>query len=186
MSISEAQFMRSVLANPVNAELLTMLPMLGLPQCTLTAGCLFQTVWNLRCGNDAAWGVKDYDVFYFDDGDLSWGAEDAVIRRARAFLGDAGLKVEIRNQARVHLWYFEKFGKAYPRLECVEDGIDRYLISCTRLGIRVADQTLHAPDGLEDMWNGVLRMNAVNAQPDLFERKCNDYRSRWPWLTIGD
>jgi hypothetical protein len=56
MSISEAQFMRSVLANPVNAELLTMLPMLGLPQCTLTAGCLFQTVWNLRSGNDAAWG----------------------------------------------------------------------------------------------------------------------------------
>jgi uncharacterized protein len=27
----------------------------------------------------AGWGVKDYNVFYFDDHDPSWEAEDAVI-----------------------------------------------------------------------------------------------------------
>jgi len=150
----------------------------------VTAGCLFQTAWNLKYGKDAAWGVKDYDVFYFDDDDLSWEAEDAVIRRARHVLGDVGQQVEIRNQARVHLWYFEKFGKSYPRLQTVEDGVDRYLISCTRLGIRVEDRALYAPDSLDDMWNGILRMNPLNAQPDLFANKSKDYRLRWPWLTV--
>ena len=77
------------MADPVNAALLTRLPALRL----LTAGCLFQAVWNERAGQPPSWGVKDYDVFYFDDGDLSWAAEDAVIRRGRARLGDLGVTV---------------------------------------------------------------------------------------------
>ncbi len=185
MSISEADFLRFVLKNPVNARLLDTLPLLDLPHCTLTAGCLFQAVWNRKSGNDAAWGVKDYDVIYFDD-DLSWSAEDAVIQEARRVLGDSGLRVEIKNQARVHLWYPARFGKSYPRLTSVEDGIDRYLIACTRVGIRVKDRKVYAPDGLDDLWNGVLRMNPMNPQPEMFAKKCVDYRSRWPWLTIRD
>lgn len=184
MQSSEDQFLNSVRANPVNARLLEVLPALEIPHCTLTAGCLFQTIWNLRSGNHASWGVKDYDVFYFDGSDLSWDAEDAIIKKAKHMLGDLSGRVEIKNQARVHLWYSEKFGRPYPRLARVEDGIDRYLVSCTRIGINVDDGTLYAPDGLEDMSNGVLRMNPANAQPDLFAKKCADYRSRWPWLTV--
>jgi hypothetical protein len=62
----------------------------------LTAGCLFQAVWNLRSGKAAHADIKDYDIFYFDDGDLSWDAEDAVIREASALLGD--LQVSIGGQ----------------------------------------------------------------------------------------
>ena len=69
--MTEAEFRDSVLQNPCNAALLNRLPGLGLPQCYLTAGCLFQAVWNRRSGRAPDWGVKDYDVFYFDDGDLS-------------------------------------------------------------------------------------------------------------------
>jgi hypothetical protein len=42
----------------------------------------------------ANWGVKDYDVFYFDDRDLSWNSEDAVIQRVDALAGDLGIRVE--------------------------------------------------------------------------------------------
>ncbi|MDK1375233.1 nucleotidyltransferase family protein [Sinorhizobium sp. 6-70] len=185
MPITTQQFMSHVRENPVNDRLLSTLPSLGLPHCALTAGCLFQTVWNLKSGNEPGHGIKDYDVFYFDDSDLSWEAEDQAIRRAKDALGELSEKVEIKNQARVHLWYSEKFGRPYPILRKVEDGIDRYLISCTRLGINVADCRVYSPDKFDDMWNGVLRINPLNAQPDLFRNKCQEYLSRWPWLVIA-
>ncbi|MBB4228399.1 nucleotidyltransferase family protein [Rhizobium mongolense] len=110
-------------------------PDLGLPQGTLTAGCLFQTVWNLKSGNEPG------------------------------------------NQARVHLWYQQKFGSLCPPLTRVEDGIDRYLIACTQCGIGIRSGEVYAPDGLGDMRNGILRINPNNPQTDLFLRKCQDYKT---------
>jgi hypothetical protein len=43
----------------------------------VTAGCLFQTVWNVVTDRPPTSGIKDYDIFYFDGTDLSWEAEDA-------------------------------------------------------------------------------------------------------------
>ena len=34
------------------------------------AGCLYQTVWNVLTGRDRGTGIEDYDLIYFDDGDL--------------------------------------------------------------------------------------------------------------------
>jgi hypothetical protein len=39
-------------------------------------------------------------------------------------------------------------------------------------------------NGLEDMWDGILRMNPLNIQIARFHQKAEDYRSRWPWLMI--
>ncbi len=179
-------FIECALSNPANAALLSRLPSLGLGECHLAAGCLFQAVWNRASGQAADWGVKDYDVFYFDDRDLSWDAEDAVIRRVAALAADLGITVETRNQARVHLWYEQRFGSGYPRLASARDGIDRYLISCTCVGIEVASGELYAPNGLQDLARGILRMNPLNTLPDLYRRKAESYRARWPWLTIVD
>jgi hypothetical protein len=180
------EFCHWATSNPVNAELLSRLPSLTLNQCYLAAGCLFQAVWNRLSARSASWGVKDYDVFYFDDGDLSWEAEDAVIQRVRRLSDDLGVTVEVKNQARVHLWYEQRFGSPYPRLGSTRDGIDRYLVSCTCVGIDVASSELYAPNGLQDLYDGILRMNPHNGRPDLFRRKAGDYRARWPWLTISD
>ena len=184
MAIMNDEFLAHVQSNPINRLMLRDLPKLGLPQCMLTAGSLLQTAWNIRSGNDPEYGIKDYDVFYFDDHDLSWKAEDRVIQRAAEFLGYLADRVEIKNQARVYLWYEERFGKSYPALKGTEGGIDRFLIACTRLGVRVADGSLYAPDHFDDMWQGILRMNPLNAQPDLFAQKCKEYQERWPWLRV--
>ncbi|MBY8821831.1 nucleotidyltransferase family protein [Sphingomonas colocasiae] len=172
------------MANPANAALVARLPALGLNQCHLVAGCLFQAVWNRASGHAPGWGIKDYDIFYFDDGDLSWDAEDGVIRAVDALTADLGVTVEVRNQARVHLWYAERFGTGYPQLRSARDGIDRYLIACTCVGIEVATGEFYAPDGLDDLARGVLRMNPRNPRPALFREKAESYRSRWPWLTV--
>jgi uncharacterized protein len=174
------------MSNPANAALLSRLRSLTLGQCHLTAGCLFQAAWNHSSGQAANWGVKDYDVFYFDERDLSWDAEDAVIQRVSSLAGDLGITVETRNQARVHLWYEQRFGTGYPKLTSARDGIDRYLISCTCVGIEVASGELYAPNGLLELECGILRMNPLNPRPDLFRLKAENYRARWPWLTIVD
>ncbi len=182
--ISTRSFLSGISENPINASILQRLPELGLPACHLTAGCLFQTIWNLRSGNQADWGIRDYDIFYFDNHNLSWEAEDAVIRRAEYFFRDLPARIEVRNQARVHLWYQKKFGTPSPVLRSAREGIDRYLIAGTCIGIDVATGHLYAPNGLQDVWDGVLRINRANPQPLLFQRKAGSYQARWPWLTI--
>ncbi|MEG1039992.1 MAG: nucleotidyltransferase family protein [Pseudomonas sp.] len=172
------------MSNPINAELAARLPALGVDQCLLTAGCLFQAVWNHQAQLPAAWGIKDYDVFYFDH-DLSWETENAVIQAAQHLFQDLEVNIEVKNQARVHLWYAERFGRPYPQLLSARDGVDRYLIAGTCIGLDIASGEVYAPYGLEDIEHGLLRINLKNPQPDLFEQKAKSYQARWPWLKIS-
>ena len=183
--MTEVEFVDGALANIVNAELLARLRSLDLPECYLTAGCLFQPIWNRKSGQRAGWGIKDYDVFYFDQ-DISWSAEDQFIRLVAEATADLSVIVEVRNQARVHLWYPQRFGGDYPQLASTRDGIDRYLICCTCVGIEVVSGAVYAPYGLEELGQGDLRINPLNAKPDLFRQKAQSYQSRWPWLTVVD
>ncbi len=182
--LDEAGFLRHVRAVPTNVALLERLPALGLPHCYLAAGCLFQPVWNHRSGNPPGWGISDFDIFYFDASDVSWEAEDEVIQRAARHFSDLDATIEIRNQARVHLWYEQKFGRPIAPLTSSQDGIEGFLVACTCIGINVDTADIHAPDGLQDLWNGILRPNPKTAKDPLFLKKAESYKARWPWLTI--
>ena len=122
MTLTPERLVTIAMTNPINAQIAEQLPSLGLTQCMLTAGCLFQAVWNQHSDLPPESGVKDYDIFYFDT-DLSWEAENDVIVRTRQLFQDLNAKVDIKNQARVHLWYGERFVRAYPQLESARDGI---------------------------------------------------------------
>ncbi|MFJ7886138.1 nucleotidyltransferase family protein [Pseudomonas sp. NPDC096917] len=183
MNLTPEQLVCVAMTNPVNAALMTRLPLLGVDQCMLTAGCLFQAVWNQRSHLPPAFGVKDYDVFYFDK-DVSWEAENEVIVESRRLFEDLGVNVDIKNQARVHLWYAERFGRPYPQLLSVKDGIDRYLVAGTCVGLSTETADVYAPYGLDDIGLGLLRSNPKTPQPDLFVNKAKSYQERWPWLTI--
>jgi len=177
------QLLSIAMANPINAEIAARLPSLGLDQCMLTAGCLFQAVWNQTSKLPLDWGVKDYDVFYFDK-DLSWEAENEVINRARDLFQELNVDIEFKNQARVHLWYGQRFARPYPQLRSAKDGIDRYLVAGTCVGLDVQTGEVYAPYGLDDLENGLLRINPANPEPGLFIHKAKSYQARWPWLKI--
>jgi hypothetical protein len=72
--VLETRFVEEILRNDNNRRSCSACPRC-LPDAWLVAGCLFQTVWNLQAGRDATAGIKDYDLFYFDDADLSEQAE---------------------------------------------------------------------------------------------------------------
>jgi uncharacterized protein len=180
--MTEAEFLAAIQQNPFNAALLARLPVLGLPDCWLVSGSLFQTVWNLQCDLAPTHGIKDYDIFYFDP-DTSWDAEDAVIARGRDVFADLDVEVEIRNQARVHLWYEKKFGAPYPLLLRATDGIDRFLSPCSQVGVRANDLALYAPKGLDDVAAMVARPNPVpNYDRGRFLEKAQRWQARWPRL----
>jgi hypothetical protein len=124
--MDEARLVEAVLRNRANQIILERLPGFGLADAWLVSGSVFQTVWNVLTGRAPNYGIKDYDIFYFD-ADTSWEAEDAIIHRVAAATSDIGVSVEPRNQARVHLWYSNKFGTAYSPLQRATEGIDRFL-----------------------------------------------------------
>lgn len=175
-----AHFRADVCRNPVNRAILERWNDLALPDAWLVAGCLFQTVWNLRSGQAPGAHIKDYDLFYFDPGSLDRDAEHRAQARVDEVLGDLGVTIEASNQARVHLWYEAHFGCSYEPLGSSRDGIDRFLVTATCVGVRPDE--VYAPYGLDLLYAGVLTMNPRLPRPALFERKAASYRMRWPWL----
>jgi hypothetical protein len=179
-------FLAATLRNPVNEAIAGALFQLDLPDAWIVSGCLVQTVWNGLTGRAADYGIADYDVFYFDP-DTSWQAEDAVIRKLQDQLTNPGVKVEARNQARVHLWYPEKHGLPYPALHSSTQGIDRFLTRNTQVGIRrtAEGHEIHAPNGFDDIANMIVRPNpGPNFSAANYAAKAARWKALWPELTV--
>jgi hypothetical protein len=181
------QFKAALLRNETLAEVLARAVAMALPDWYLVAGCLYQTVWNVITGQQPEAGILDYDLAYFDGSDLSWAAEDAVIRAGqRLFAGLPG-PVQIRNQARVHIWYEQKYGIACPPYTSAEAAIDTFEATTACLGVRVEPDGrwhVYAPFGLADVFNLVVRPNPVLAPQRVYEAKAERWRRQWPELTV--
>lgn len=184
--MTEAEFIDAAFTNPTNRKIVDRLGSLGCADAWLVSGALFQSVWNLVTARPPYYGIRDYDIFYFD-ADLSWEAEDAVIRRASRVYADLGERVEIRNQARVHLWYRDKFGAPYSRLRRATHGIDRFLMTCAQVGIGrpCGAISVYAPAGFDDIERMVVRPNrTANFQAATYYAKALRWREVWPEITV--
>jgi uncharacterized protein len=182
-----AHFRAALARNRTLSEVLVRSAAIGLPDWYLVAGCLYQTVWNVVTGQPPEAGILDYDLAYFDASDLSWEAEDAVIQAGRQAFAGLPAPVQIRNQARVHLWYEQKYGSPCPPHESTEAAIDTFeaLVAC--LGVRLEPGErwrVYAPHGLADMFNLVTRPNPVLAPRSVYEAKVSRWRRQWPALTV--
>jgi len=186
----QREFLQIISANPGVAAALDRMRTFHAPDLWLVSGCLFQSVWNALDRKSPEHGILDYDLFYFDP-DTSYEAEDAWIKRAARHFAPTGLKVELRNQARVHLWYGEKYGIDYAPLKSACDGIDHFLIQACMVGVRPregGELELYAPLGLDDVFNRTLRSNPLWPQPrdERFWAKVRRYQSAWPSVTVAD
>lgn len=180
--LMQDRFRADVLTNNKNRVILDRWNDLALPDGWLVAGCLFQTVWNLQAGCAPEKNIKDYDLFYFDGDDLSENGERDVQANVDEVLADLGILIEVSNQARVHTWYESYFGHPYQALHSACNGIDRFLIPATCVGI--CPDAIYAPNGLEMLYEGILTTNPLTPYLDLFEQKAASYCARWPSLRI--
>jgi hypothetical protein len=179
-------FLALALRNPVNSAIADELLRLALTDAWIVSGCLVQTVWNGLTGRAVDYGIKDYDVFYFDP-DTSWQAEDAVIARLQNGLSGLGVAIEARNQARVHLWYPQKHGRPYPALRSSTQGIDRFLTRNTQVGIcrTQGGFDVYAPHGFDDIAAMIVRPNpGPNFSAENYAVKAARWKALWPELTV--
>jgi hypothetical protein len=175
-----------VRADPDLMDLLTAIRPLALAQWRLVAGCLYQTVWNVLTGRARRTGIKDYDLAYFDP-DLSWEAEDRVIGQVAAATRGFPGTVEIRNQARVHLWFEDRFGMAYPPLEGTDESLGRYVSLVHAVGVRLEPDCrldIAAPFGLDDLFAMVIRPNRALDNRAAHTAKAARAKAIWPELTV--
>lgn len=176
-----------VYAAPALMQVLETVRGLDLPDWLVFSGAVYQRVLNHLTGRPADYGVRDYDVGYFDPSDISYEAEDVVIRRvAAAFAEPLRSQVEVRNQARVHLWFEAHFGEPYTALSCTGEALERFASPMFAVGVRLAADgrlEIEAPFGLADLFALRLRPNP-NRPSGGFARTAAGVASRWPEVRV--
>ena len=172
-------------ANPVLWECLHRLPALALPDWYLGAGCIVQTVWNLAHGKPSNDDILDYDLVYFD-ADLSNDAEARVAQRAGGLLADLPVRVDAKNQARVHVWYRSKFGYDIRPYRSTEDAIATWPTTASAIGVRAGGRGIElcAPFGTDDLFRLIVRANRVQITPEIYGTKVARWIDRWPSLVV--
>jgi hypothetical protein len=178
-----------VRTTPPLMRVLSVARRLCLPDWLLFSGAVYQPVLNHLTGRALDYGIKDYDLGYFDASDISYEAEDAVIRRVKtAFDEPLRSMVEVRNQARVHLWFEMKFSELYGPLSSTAEALERFASPTFAVGVRLeSDDRLYieAPFGLTDLFALRLRPNPCRKTVG-FPRTAADVRLRWPEVIIED
>jgi len=194
----EARLRGDVLRNPLIVAALRTLREEGVDGWVV-GGAVCQTVWNLLGGHDPVRGLKDIDVFYHDasvleHADQGEQAEQALEERLQArfrALSGSDMRLDARNQARVHLWYPDKFGEGrpYPPLVDAREGVARFLATGNMLGVRgdpdhAEALEIFAPAGLEDAYAFRLRLNPFfpSGPKESYEAKAARWQALWPRL----
>lgn len=157
------------------------------PDWLVFSGAIYQRVFNDLTGRPLDYGIKDYDVGYFDDSDISYEAEDIVIRRvAAAFPSPLREMVEVRNQARVHVWFEGHFGEPYAPLGSCVEALTRFVSPVFAVAVRLESDDamrIHAPFGLDDLFALRMRHNPNRRSPN-FARIAAGAQARWPELIV--
>jgi hypothetical protein len=95
--------------------------------------------------------------------------------------------VEIRNEARVHLWYAEHFGTCAPPFRDCADAIDHFAAVCCCYGVTASpggELRVYAPHGYDDLFGLVVRPNHRLAPRHVYETKTARWQAQWPELTV--
>ncbi len=183
----EAAFLDILWRDPLVCQALERARGMNLPDWWLVSGILYNTVWNHLTCRPSGHGIKDIDLFYFDNSDHSYVAEGAVIKRGEAVFAGLAVPVEIRNQARVHLWFERRFGAPYPQLKSGSDGVSFFASKAHAVAVRLeadGELRLHAPFGLNDVFSFRLTPNHALDNRATHHAKAKRQMKLWPELEL--
>lgn len=178
-----AFLVEAVRANPLAMIVLERAHTMGLADHALMAGAVYQAVWNALTGRDPGFGVNDYDLGYYDASDLGEAAEDVVIKAGAAVFGDIDAIVEIRNQARVHLWFGAKHGVTRAPLTSTTEALSHFASHTHAVAVRLdgsGAMEVLAPYGLDELFSLHVRPVEALADPVGWNAKCVRQQALWP------
>ncbi len=171
--------------NKTLKEILTRLEKSNLKNYYVGAGAINQTIFNYLHNFKIDANIKDYDIIYYDE-DLSYEKENLVIKYIKELLKDIDVDVDIKNEARVHLWYNKKYNDNRKPYTSLEDAISRWGTTITCIGVRLEDGNLivDAPYGLNDLFNMIIRPVKIDFKEEDYNKKVEKWKKNWPKLTI--
>ena len=166
-------------------SILVRLSKLDLPNYYMGAGCITQSVWNSLYSCEIGYGISDVDIVYFDS-DLSMEKESCIIEHLTKELPNTRYALDIKNQARVHLWYEEKFGFPTVAYKSTEEAINTWPSTATSIGVKLENGALkvYAPYGMNDMFNGIIRANKTLITKEIHDQKSKKWYNKWQGLTV--
>ena len=182
----QSLYLAEVLAlNPVAQEVLSVAADVNLSGWYLAAGGVSQTVWNVRHGFDPAEGIKDYDLVYFDP-QAGQDVEHAIEQELTGRLSHLGVDLDVKNEAFVHLWYGQRYGRDIEAYVSTEDAIATWPTTASSVGVRPGPDGLVvcAPFGLSDLLGMVARPNKTIVSREVYEEKTSRWAARWTQLTV--
>lgn len=177
----------AVLANPQAGEVMRRAAELGLPDWALIAGAIYKPVWSFLTGRDAETGINDYDLAYCDTSDLSWEAEDVWIQRCAPVFADINREVEVCNQARVPIWFSEKYGVRRDPIHSTREAVAQFASRSHAIGLTLdtaGKPHIIAPYGLDELFSlHALPFSGI-AHPEGWNAKARENMAIWPELVF--
>jgi hypothetical protein len=166
-------------------QVIDAIPELGLPDCYVGGSCISQTVWNLAHHKEPHADIKDIDLVYFDD-DLSEEKEQHEQARISTIFQNNFIDIDLKNEARVHLWYRDVFGYDIQPYRSSEEAILTFPVIASVLGVRRESDTykIYAPHGLNDTFSLIIRANKKQITKEIYEAKLSRWQQAWPKLEI--
>ena len=177
-----------LLASSWLQHLLRIVAALSLPDCWIGAGAVRDLVWDMRFGSGFDPDrIADVDVVFFDPLDLSARLEHDIERRLRD--QEPSVDWDVKNQARVHLWYEARFGQPAEPLTSTTDGVATWPETATAVAVRLREDgalDIAAPFGLDDLLDGVWRANFVRVTEAEYRARLERKQPhvRWPGVVV--
>lgn len=176
-----------------NKELMEMLDYIAelkLPNFYIAAGSIFQTVWNYYDGKELNYGIKDIDIIYFDNNDISIEKDLEYYNIIKNYAKKRNLnyEIDVSNEARMHLWKMEQSqGNNLKPYKNSEDAISKWIATIHAIGITKENNQIkvYAPYGLSDIFSKTIRPIKHNGNSkELYNKKVSSWNKRFKGLTI--
>lgn len=187
---SEVERLRRILSGTVwLMEILRTVRHVNPANWVVGSGVIRSIVWDRLHEFDKPTLIRDIDVAYFDNSDLTRERDDAFAAQLRDLRAD--VPWEVTNQASVHLWYEATFGHPIPPARSIEDAVGMWPETATAVAVRLQpDDSLYvvAPCGLTDLLGLRLRRNTRQVSREFFRQRLREKRVEeiWPRVTVVD
>lgn len=178
----QTRFFEMLKRNELVAEVLKRSASLGVESWAFGAGFIQQSIFNLLHGKPVLEGIKDIDWVYFDSENLSEESEAQVIALVKKAMSDIPIPFDVKNQARVHLWYKNKFGYDIQPYSSLEHAISTWPTTSTAIAVtgNGAQFQVIAPFGFSDLMTMTIRPNKKQITKEIYLAKLARWQRYWP------
>jgi len=153
----------------------------------ICAGFIQQIYFNYRHGYELHENINDVDIAYFNPMDLSEETEQKLEAEINSIIGHRNIVADVKNQARVHLWYKAKFGYEVKPYRDIFDAIDSFPTTTTTIGVRKNKNNqyfIYSSYGLDDLFNLIHRANKVKITKEIYDKKKSKISKYWNKVKI--